>query len=974
MSKPLSLLLLEDSEDDALLVLRELRRGGYDVTYNRVETPGDMIAALGQKSWDVILSDYSMPAFSAPEALKLLQHLEIDIPFIIVSGTVGEDTAVEAMKAGANDFFAKNKLIRLVPAVERELRDAQERRIRQRTERQLHQSEDRFAKVFQTSPIGICISTFPEGRVIDVNARYCELFGYSRDELLGRHSTDIGIWVDDNERTSLITRLDQHERIHNEEVDFYTKTGEVRHCLVSYEQITLGVQSCLLSMIADNTERKKAEQALERNTALIKLLQEVSVGANQASDIESAMQIAIDRVCTFTGWELGHVFLLTWSAQSQLISSLWNSNSTEAFHEFRTATNKLRFGENKDPLLYRVFKSERPEWTLDVGNSLSPLREVEAMNAGLKAGYAIPVTRGHEVTAILEFFSTKENEPDQALLNTIGHIAAQVGRVIERTQSNKELNALYNATSYLFNADSLQDLAGQIVNGIVKEFKQVQGELLLLDEKQEHLICLARTGEETTDPETSLLRDGPGLVPKAIREEQIIYAPDVSKEADYIASLPDTQSELVVPLKTNNNVLGVLNLQSPELDNFSQSDRRVLSAFAERAAAAIEIMQLVEEINLYANQLELRVDERTHELHRAKERAEAILNNSSDAIILADANGVVQQTNSRFNMQFGYEVDELFGNNLTSIVSQEDAELFSQLLEDVVHNKLYRRMEVTLARRDGTSVPVDAAVASFSDDEKTEIVCSLRDISEQKKLEYELREAIERQKELVELKTRFVSMVSHEYRTPLASILTSSSLLQDYADRLTEERRRSHFGTIQTQVQRLTELLEQVLQINKAESIHLEFKREWIDFVAFCREAVESAREISPKQHVEFTVEGEPSEVGVDIKLLRQIVTNLLSNALKYSPNDATIWMSLMFEPDQVVMTVKDEGIGIPEGDLDRLFTMYHRAKNVGDIQGTGLGLAIIKQAVEAHDGTISVESTLDVGTTFTVTLPISRE
>jgi PAS domain S-box-containing protein len=418
----------------------------------------------------------------------------------------------------------------------------------------------------------------------------------------------------------------------------------------------------------------------------------------------------------------------------------------------------------------------------------------------------------------------------------------------------------------------------------------------------------------------------------------------------------------------------VLNLQSTEIDNFSQSDLRVLSAFAERAAVAIEIMQLVEEINRYASQLELRVDERTHELHRAKERAEAILNNSSDAILLADANGVIQQTNSRFNTQFGYEVDELFGQHLTSVVSQENAVQFSQLLQDVVQNKHYRRLDVTLSRRDGSTVPVDAAVASFSDDEKTEIVCSLRDISEQKKLEHELREAVERQKELVELKTRFVSMVSHEYRTPLASILTSSSLLQDYAERLTEERRRSHFGTIQTQVQRLTELLEQVLQINKAESIHLEFKREMIDFVAFCREAVESARQISPKQHIEFAVEGEAVDIGVDVKLLRQIVTNLLSNALKYSPNDATIWMNLVFESDQVMLTVKDEGIGIPEEDLDRLFTMYHRAKNVGDIQGTGLGLAIIKQAVEAHDGTISVESTLGVGTTFAVTLPTSYE
>ncbi|MEP7291437.1 MAG: PAS domain S-box protein [Chloroflexota bacterium] len=971
MNKPLSLLLIEDSEDDALLVLRELRRGGYDVNYDRVDSPSAMMAALGGKSWDVILSDYSMPSFSAPEALKLLQHLEIDIPFIIVSGTVGEDAAVEAMKAGANDFFAKNKLVRLVPAVERELRDAQERRMRQRTERQLHQSEDRFAKVFQASPVGICISTFPEGQVLDVNVRYCEIFGFEREELLGQKTVELGIWVNAEDRVASRLKLKDKQTVHNAELDFYTKTGDIRHCLVSYEQISLGVQPCLLTMIADITERKQAEQALERNTALIKLLQEVSIAANEASDIDSALLFAVARVCDFTGWDIGHVYLLSRSDQPQLMSSVWHSSAPGQFSRFRSASDTMRLNTGVSGLVARVISSERPEWTDDVRHMLSPSRAELAEMEGINAAYAFPVTTKHEVTAIMEFFSKKGVEPDQALLNTIGHIAAQVGQVIERAQSNKELNALYNATSYLFNADSLHDLAQQIVNGVINEFDQVDCGLLLIDKNQEFLIRSARAGAYRMSPETSLMRDGSGLVPKAIREGRMIYAPDVRLEADYIPSVPATRSELIVPLKTRKSILGVLDLQSTEIDNFNRSDRRVLSAFAERAAAAIEVMQLVEEINRHANELELRVIERTEELHRAKERAEAILNNSSDAIILADASGMIQQTNSRFNLQFGYEVDELFGHELTTILSDETAAEFAHALRDVALNRQYRRFEVFIRRRNGSVIPVDIAIAGFSDDEKTGIVCSLRDISEQKSLEAGLREAVERQKELIELKTRFVSMVSHEYRTPLAAILTSTTLLQDYYHRLTEERKLAHFSTIQIQVQRLTELLEQVLQINKAESIHLEFRRELIDFDSFCRDTIENVRQISPTQQIEYTVIGSPVEVGVDVKLARQIITNLLSNALKYSPKAGTIWLNLAFENHQVILTVRDEGIGIPEDDQNQLFTMYHRARNVGDIQGTGLGLVIIKQAVDAHEGTISVESAVGQGTTFTVTLPI---
>ncbi len=970
MGKPLSLLLIEDSEDDALLVLRELRRGGYDVSYTRVETAEALLAALEQQSWDVILSDYSMPMFSAPEALRVLQQSGIDTPFIIVSGTVGEDTAVAAMKAGANDFFAKDKLIRLVPAVERELRDARERRIREHAEQQLNLSEDRFAKVFNASPIGICISRMIDGMVVDVNARYCELFGFERNEVLGRTSQELGVWADWDQRNRVVSELDALHSLPNAEVRFRTKSGDIRHCLVSLELITLDVEPCVLSMIVDITDRKLVEQALERNTALITLLQEVSVAANEAVSVENALRFAVKRVCDFTGWELGHVFLLTRSEQPQLISSVWHKGSKDDFTPFQAASNQMRFDRYEHGLVYRVYATERATWTDDLLATLHPIRAERAAEVGFVAAYAFPVFTNHDVSAVMEFFSTRRIEPDQALLDTIAQVANQVGRVIERTQASSEFSALYNATSYLFNADSLNDLAQQIVNGIVTEFAQVDCGLLLLDRNQDVLVRSARAGEYKLSPDTPLKRDGQGLVPKAIREATVIYAPDVRLESSYIASVPATRSELIVPLKTRKSILGVLDLQSTDIDHFNQSDRRVLSAFAERAAAAIEIMQLVEEINRHAANLELRVTERTEELRRAKQRAEAILNSSSDAIIMTDANGSIRQTNPRFDSQFGYAVDELFGRALTEVFTRESAGDLTQALADVNSARQYRRLELLACRKDGSTLPVDVALSGFSDDENKGIVCSLRDISEQKKLERELREAFEKQKELTEMKTRFVSMVSHEYRTPLAGILTSSSLLKDYHERMSVQRRIEHLETIQTQVQRLTELLDEVLQINKAESVQLEFRRETVQLVSFCQGVIENIRQISPARRVDFAVSGVPVDVEVDTKLFRQIIGNLLSNALKYSPEDRAIWVSLAFETGQVVLKVRDEGIGIPLEDQAQLFSLYHRARNVGEIQGTGLGLAIIKQAVDAHHGTIAVESAPGAGTTFTIALP----
>ncbi len=140
MRIPLHILIVEDSEDDALLLLRELRRGNYELTFARVDTPEAMQEALDRQKWDLVISDYSMPQFSAPAALELLQKSGYDLPFIILSGTIGEDTAVAAMKSGAHDFITKGKLARLVPAVERELREAQVRRERRKAQEQIEAS------------------------------------------------------------------------------------------------------------------------------------------------------------------------------------------------------------------------------------------------------------------------------------------------------------------------------------------------------------------------------------------------------------------------------------------------------------------------------------------------------------------------------------------------------------------------------------------------------------------------------------------------------------------------------------------------------------------------------------------------------------------------------------------------------------------------------------------------------------------
>ncbi len=250
-----------------------------------------------------------------------------------------------------------------------------------------------------------------------------------------------------------------------------------------------------------------------------------------------------------------------------------------------------------------------------------------------------------------------------------------------------------------------------------------------------------------------------------------------------------------------------------------------------------------------------------------------------------------------------------------------------------------------------------------------------REIAERQRLEEELRHALAKEKELSDLKSRIISVVSHEYRTPLATILSSTELLEHYSHTWPEEKKQRHFQRIQNSVHHLTRLVSDVLVYSKAEAGKLEFNPVWLDVVEFCRELMEELQLSAQQKHrISFTCLGPYREACLDETLLRQILSNLLSNALKYSPDGGKIYFELVFAQDTVRFRIQDEGIGIPLNDQAQLFEVFYRSSNVGTICGTGLGLAIVKRCVDVHKGQIAVESEVGLGTTFLVTLPLKHE
>ena len=272
MEIPLRVLIIEDSEDDALLIVHQLERAGYKLTNERVETrEAAMREALERQTWDIIISDYKMPRFSGIAALKLYKEKGLDIPFIIVSGTIGEEIAAEAMVSGAHDYVMKNNLPRLIPAIQRELREAESRRERKRAEEALLSSEQKYRTLLENASDAIMIAD-SDGNFLEINKKAEELLGYTREEVLGLRVSQV------HPKEELERVLHAFGEIVEGKIDSLADTKVLRKdgktvpvditgTVIEYEG-----RRVVQGIVRDITERKRAEEALRASEKQYRIL------------------------------------------------------------------------------------------------------------------------------------------------------------------------------------------------------------------------------------------------------------------------------------------------------------------------------------------------------------------------------------------------------------------------------------------------------------------------------------------------------------------------------------------------------------------------------------------------------------------------------------------------------------------------------------------------------------------------------
>ncbi|MDZ8050551.1 MAG: ATP-binding protein [Aulosira sp. ZfuVER01] len=371
------------------------------------------------------------------------------------------------------------------------------------------------------------------------------------------------------------------------------------------------------------------------------------------------------------------------------------------------------------------------------------------------------------------------------------------------------------------------------------------------------------------------------------------------------------------------------------------------------------------------------------ELRENRDQLATLLNSMSDAVIATDERGLVTFMNPASETLTGWQKEDALGTEVSKIFNLVD-EVTDATIENPVtkvlreHNVVYLGDYISLISKDGRRVPIGDSASPLMrrPDQVNGVVVVFWDMSERRQTEL-LEQALEKEQEVNRLKSLFISTVSHEFRNPLTVIQTAIELIEIQGTNLSEAKRKTYVKRIQSAVQTMKHLMEDVLFMGRSEAGKLGFNPGPINLEAFCRDLIEEFSLIESDLHkFVFTSNNDFTEAWMDERLLHYMLGNLLSNAVKYSPTGGTIHLDLRCNPveGRVTFRVQDQGIGIPEADKNRLFESFYRASNVKLIQGNGLGLVIVKRCVEAHNGEISVTSQVGVGTTFTIILPLNSE
>jgi len=582
---------------------------------------------------------------------------------------------------------------------------------------------------------------------------------------------------------------------------------------------------------------------------------------------------------------------------------------------------------------------------------------VRGLDEEVRSAVSVPLLFGEELVGVMSLGSLREAAftPDHVrLLEAAGAVLAGAllnARLYEQERAARQrLEALYRIGQAVNSTLDPALILDQLTDEAMRATGATHGSVLVPDPERGVFECRSLRGyspEERSRAIAQPLSLDRGINGRAYRLRQGVYVPDVRQDPNYFPLIPTTRSELVLPLMRGDRILGLLDLQSPQVDAFRDVDIGFLRALADQVAIALENARLYTELRHYAGTLEEQVRERTAQLAAQYARLEAILRSTGDGILLTDARGEILQANP---------VAQEWLRDRTP----EDEERLRETVRRVALRARERPEEIV--ELPGLDLEVRASPVEGPDGEEAAIVV-LHDVTQFKTLE--------------RLRTRFISNISHELRTPLTTIKTYLHLLRGMPELLPE-----YLDILEREADWQARLVEDVLEISRLDSGALRMHFSPVGLNALAAEVVDAQRPLALAQGLvlEFRpAEAEPVAWG-DPDGLRMVLINLVRNSIQYTPAGGRVEVATGEAEREgrrwATVTVADTGIGIPKDELPYIFDRFFRGERPRQMQipGTGLGLSIVKEIVDRHGGRVTVESEAGKGTRFTVWLPVAEE
>ena len=1051
------ILHLEDNALDASLIRYTLEDERIDCEIRVVDTRGDFVRCLEEEEYDVVFADYTLPKFTALDALEIMRERGIRTPVLLISGTIGEEFAVRSLKAGATDYVLKDHLTRLGPAVRRALAEYDQRRRQAEAEAEIQRQSELFEVVEKMAFLG----TF----TWDLKSPYLYWSPgmhviYETDASHLRPTVETllaAVHVDDRQR---VTQALEKARVQGGTVPLAFRLlvsgGRIKHVSCRLDAIPgpEGPEQ-VVGVLQDVTRTKQAELALQASEENYRRLNQdlesrVQARTRELHQTNASLQIEIDERRRIEA-ELNNI-------HHAIDDVIWSFNLVEGRISYLSPSAARLFGLSLAELdraikqrdlgllihaadqkrVFSYFSRLEPgqEWDFQFRVHSHQRKDIHIVRIRAKLsldaagkpvridGIATDITERvraeDQLKASEQRYRTLFNSAPDAIISmdiSSGAIIAVNRRAVELlgTTEDRLLGTPFAGVFPLASRETVMTSFGRYLHEnrpfslppdlLPLRLSGPGGRSIPVEaspskfwlEDRQVLSCFFRDVRQRLEQEEAIrdLQEKYRLISENTLDIILLYSPEGILQ--YIS--PSVEEVLGIPPE---GFLGknLMTLYTPQPQRQARIlERGILPLTRKEVAQTSLILPIFDargQLRLFDVQTrpingpggQLRyllsrcrdVTDRERAYQQVKEREvqyRLISENMSDLITTNSPKGELLWVSPSSREVLGWTPEEMQGRHIYAFIHPED----QPAVRRETWRLLRRRIETMvvsyrLRHRDDSYLWVETIAKRVLDTQGrlNSLQTSTRDISERKQAEEETRRALMRERELNELKSHFVSVASHQFRTPLTVIQSNMQLLRSQVDKQPTPVFGKIVDRIEKETRRLTNLMNDVLILGRLDAHRLEPRREEVNPVEVVRALIREqfAGQVDGRE-VEVRVEGEVRSIQVDPKLFEHTLSNLLSNAFKYSPGARAPILTLVFETGGVSVRVQDFGIGIPAEDQAHLFQSFYRARNTRSIQGTGLGLAIAREFTHLNGGALWFESQEGQGATFVLNLPYTN-